>query len=212
MSRRLIIPDLTSWASEAGRSAPLPAPPMLVAIPVRNEAARIAACLAALAAQVDLAGRPLATDSFGLVLLLNNCADDTAGVIAHCRISMPTWVVARELPPSHAHAGAARRLAMDAAAGWLTAGERAPSAILTTDADTRVAPDWIARHQAAFARGLDGLAGYVVADPAEYAELPLALRRLAERDRGVARSHTARSLAAPSDGRRRQPGSDACRL
>jgi hypothetical protein len=87
------------------------------------------------------------------------------------------WVVARELPPSYAHAGAARRLAMDAAAGWLAAGDRTMGAILTTDADTSVAPDWIARHQAAFARGLDGLAGNVVCDPVEHAALPTALRR-----------------------------------
>lgn len=175
MSGRLIIPDLASWASEARRLPWLPAPAVLVAIPVRNEATRIGACLASLAAQVDLDGRPLPAGSFGVVLLLNNCRDDTAGAIA-CQ-PMPLWVIARELPPSHAHAGAARRLAMDAAAGWLLAGDRPAGAILTTDADTRVAPDWIARHQAGFARRQDAVAGYVAADPAERAALPPALRR-----------------------------------
>jgi len=184
MSGRLIIPDLASWASEAERTALRPVPSLMVAIPVRNEADRIGACLAALAAQVDLDGRPIRAGTFGIVLLLNNCRDDTAGAIARCAIPMPIWVVARELPASHAHAGAARRLAMDAAAGWLTAGARAAGAILTTDADTRVAPDWIARHQTAFARGLDGLAGYVVGDPVEHMALPPALRR---RDRLEAR-------------------------
>jgi glycosyltransferase involved in cell wall biosynthesis len=187
MSGRLIIPDAAFWAGEAIRSAPRPVPSLLVAIPVRNESERIGTCLAALAAQVDLDGCMLRTGTFGIVLLLNNCRDDTAGAVAARPISVPIWTVARDLPPSHAHAGAARRLAMDAAVGWLMAGDRAAGAILTTDADTRVAPDWIARHQTGFERGLDGMAGYVVADPIEHAALPRALRR---RDRLEARYAT----------------------
>ncbi|HEV2673320.1 MAG TPA: glycosyltransferase [Aliidongia sp.] len=178
MSGRLIIPDLLSWVGEAARAACPPAPPLVVTIPVRDEARRIGGCLDALAAQVDLSGRALPSDAFGVLLLLNNCRDGTADEIRRNtpRLPFALRVVARELPPSHAHAGAARRLAMDAAAGWLKAGD-GRGAILTTDADTRVAPDWIARHQALFARSLDGVAGYVVGDEEESGSLPPDVRR-----------------------------------
>jgi hypothetical protein len=185
MSGRLIIPDLEAWAGEAARCPP--APPILVAIPVRNEEARIGACLDALAGQVGPDGRPLSPGSFGLVLLLNNCRDGTAREIARHAFPFPLRVISRELPPSHAYAGAARRLAMDAAAGWLLASARTRGAILTTDADTRVAPDWIQRHRAGFARGLDGVAGCFVGDPVEHALLPQPLRRRARLEAGYAR-------------------------
>ncbi len=44
--------------------------------------------------------------------------------------------------------------------------------ILTTDADTVVDRDWISANQDEISRGVDAVAGYVMADPAELMELP----------------------------------------
>jgi hypothetical protein len=66
---------------------------------------------------------------------------------------------------------------MDAAAGWLMASEATGGAILTTDADSAVACDWVFRHRAAFARGTDALAGLVLDEPDGHRGLPIALRR-----------------------------------
>ncbi|WP_375456580.1 glycosyltransferase [uncultured Methylobacterium sp.] len=142
-------------------------PDTIVAIPVRNEAERIAACLRAIDAQAGL--RP---GSLGLVLFLNNCTDDTARIVAdHVpRLSVPVRVI--ETVFDGAHAGWARRAAMDAAAAWLGAS----GTILSTDADSRVPPTWVAANLRARAAGADAVAGRVELIPEEAALLPPALR------------------------------------
>ncbi|KMO40747.1 glycosyl transferase [Methylobacterium variabile] len=146
-----------------------PAPACVVAVPVRNEVDRIGACLRALAGQEAIGARGL-----GIVLFLNNCTDGTAEAVAALApsLGLPLRVVEREF--SGAHAGWARREAMEAAAAWLD--EAAPDGvILTTDADSRVPPDWVARNLAALARGADAIAGTIALDAAEAARLPEAL-------------------------------------
>jgi Glycosyl transferase family 2 len=171
-----IIPALAFWAERMGCH---PTPGIIVAIPARDEAAHIGACLDALAQQIDGAGAPLPPGAFGVVLLLNNCRDDTAAIAARRAAAMafPLRIVQWELPPSHAHAGAARRLAMDAAAGWLMAGEKTNGVVLTTDADSTVAGDWVFRQREAFTRGADAIAGLVLDEPVGHHRLPIALRR-----------------------------------
>ncbi|MGE7413328.1 glycosyltransferase [Methylobacterium tarhaniae] len=146
-----------------------PAPRCIVAVPVRNEVDRIGACLRALAAQDGIGA-----DALGIVLFLNNCTDGTAQAVAALApdLRLPLRVIARDR--EGAHAGWARREAMEAAAAWLE--ETAPDGvILTTDADSRVPPDWVARNLAALARGADAVAGRFVLDAAEAARLPDAL-------------------------------------
>jgi hypothetical protein len=162
-----------AWA-DVLRPAVSAFPAIVVAIPAQDEADRIAACLGAFAEQIAM--RPA---DFGLLVLLNNCRDDTAGVIARLAKTLPFAVEAPvvELPIVRAHAGTARRLAMDAAAGWVLAGGHADGLILTTDADSRVARDWLVRQQALLRSGYDAVAGYVADDPEEYRRLPKRLRR-----------------------------------
>ena len=89
-------------------------PDAIVAIPVRNEEDRIAACLRA----DRRPGRPRA-GSLGLVLFLNNCTDRTEAIVSELvpALSIPVRVLTENF--SGAHAGWARRRAMDAAAAWL---------------------------------------------------------------------------------------------
>ncbi|HEV7438742.1 MAG TPA: glycosyltransferase [Methylobacterium sp.] len=141
-----------------------------MAIPVRNEAERIGPCLLALQAQE---GAPDA--AFGVVLFLNNCQDGTAAVVAALmpRLRFPLRVIERDF--AGAEAGWARRAAMEAAASWLDADGAPTPAILTTDADSRVPPDWIARNLAALAAGADAVAGRIALDAQDAARLPDAL-------------------------------------
>ncbi|OAS25633.1 glycosyltransferase family A protein [Methylobacterium platani] len=138
-------------------------------MPVRNEVDRIGACLAALAGQEGIA-----PDALGIVLFLNNCTDGTAQAVAGLApdLRLPLRVIARDRPD--AHAGWARREAMEAAAAWLEETS-SDGVILTTDADSRVPPDWVARNLAALARGADAVAGRIALDDAEAARLPEAL-------------------------------------
>ncbi len=138
---------------------------IVVAVPARDEADRIGACLGALLDQRDLSGQPLAAGSVRILVLANNCTDDTAA--AARRISGPIEVIEETLPPSSANAGAARRWVMDAAADRLSAGHA--GLICTTDADSRPRPDWIARLQSAVSAGAEAVAGAVDFDPQEKA-------------------------------------------
>jgi hypothetical protein len=155
------------------------APETIVAIPARDEAGSVGPCLSALAHQVGLDGKRLNGAAFGVVLLLNNCRDATAEIARDFSRRLPYQlrIFLIELPAQQAHAGGARRFAMDAAADWVLEAKSADGYLLTTDADSRVAPDWIVRQHAAFARGADVVAGMVYDDPAEFRRLPTKLRR-----------------------------------
>jgi hypothetical protein len=155
-----------------------------IAIPARDEAARLPNCLAALADQRDADNRPLNPSETAVVVLANNCGDDTADVARSLAPALPFRLAVQEmvLPPSRAHAGGARRAAMDAAAALL--GDDAPhnAAILSTDADGRAAPNWLAANLVALEAGADAVAGAIEPDPEEIARLPPALRRREARE------------------------------
>ena len=138
-----------------------------VIIPAKDEAANLPATLAALAAQIDLNGCPLPPHSYEVIVLANNCRDATARVARQVALTYPQLVlhvVERTLPPAEAHVGKARRLLMDEAARRLRAVGRPQGIIASTDADTRVAPDWLATTAAAVAAGADAVGGRILTD------------------------------------------------
>ena len=140
------------------------APTVVVAVPVKDEAERIGLCLDSLASQEDVDYAQVA-----VVLLLNNCTDETADQVRLLAPHAPfvTWMRRVELDPAHANAGWARKLAMDAAADLAAPG----ASLLTTDADTLVNSDWIAANLRELDGGVDAVAGYVMADPMELMQL-----------------------------------------
>ncbi|MGC1301141.1 MAG: glycosyltransferase [Caulobacteraceae bacterium] len=140
-------------------------PQVVVAIPVKDEEARIEACLASIADQADVDFAQLA-----VVLLLNNTTDTTAERARALSAHLPYALHLREveLPAAYANAGWARRLGMEAAAELA----RPDGVILTTDGDTLVEADWVVSNLREIAAGADAVAGYVMADPVELMELP----------------------------------------
>ena len=148
-------------------------PATVVAVPARDEAERIGACLRALLDQRDHTDQPLAPGAVKVVVLANNCRDDTA---ARARaVSPAVEVLEVELPPDRANAGAARRAAMESAVARLAP----PGAglICTTDADSRPRPDWIVRLWDAVQAGAEAVAGAVEFDPLESRAFSDARRR-----------------------------------
>ncbi|MBI5132568.1 MAG: glycosyltransferase family 2 protein [Rhodopseudomonas palustris] len=167
----------------------------VVAIPAHNEAERIRRCLSALAMQRDEAGAPVPAGAFDILIFANNCSDATADVVRSFAASVPHPVVVIEerLPPHERSAGAARKRAMDLAAARLTERDGPDSVILTTDADSCVAPTWFAATMRELHGGADCVAGYIDAEPLEIVGLGSAflargrledtyLRQLAEID------------------------------
>jgi GT2 family glycosyltransferase len=149
-----------------------------VAVPVRDEAQRLPACLRALAAQRDKLGCPVAYDSFCVVIFANNCSDESAELARSLVQHLPfaVRIVEAYLPRARAHAGGARRAAMDLADAWLVERGEGDGVILTTDADSQVSPLWIANNLAAIDAGVDAVLGRVALDE-EGDLLPPALHR-----------------------------------
>ena len=156
-------------------SAPLfvfvPSPPtgpgFVVAIPVRDEEERLPACLRALARQRDRLGQAMPPTLVRVVVFANNCADRSASLARKLGtgLSLDIRVVEARLPPATAHAGAARRAAMDLAEAWLVEAGEKDGVILTTDADSQVAPNWIAENLASFETGAEAVLGRIDTTP-----------------------------------------------
>jgi GT2 family glycosyltransferase len=156
-------------------------PGFIVAIPVRDEEERLPACLRALARQRDRLEQAIPPTLVRVVVFANNCADRSASLARRlgAGLSLDVRVVEARLPPTTAHAGGARRAAMDLAEAWLVEAGEKDGVILTTDADSQVAPNWIAENLAAFAAGAEAVLGRIDLDE-EGARLPEALHRRGE--------------------------------
>jgi len=135
--------------------------PAVVAIPVKNEAERIVDCLFALAAQ---------DPAPGIVLLVNDTTDATIAIVSEVAesIDMPIATIQHDFGLKAGSAGVARHLAMD------HADRLAPpdAPLLCTDADGRVARDWLACNLAHLRQGADAVFGRAVIDPVEAARIP----------------------------------------
>lgn len=152
---------------------PLPSCEVCVIVPVRNEAQALEATLLALANQIDLEGRCLAWNRYEVILLANNCIDDSAA-IAHrfaSQHSIILHIVEKTLPDSEAYIGRVRQLLMDEAYRRLMGLGQRRGVIASTDGDTRVAPTWIAANLYEIACGADAVGGRIVTDHAERAAL-----------------------------------------
>ena len=135
---------------------------IVVAIPAKDEAERIGACLLGLARQTC---RPHA-----VVVLANNCSDGTPAIASGMAPALPYRldVECHDFPIQHANAGQARRLAMALSEQRV----RPDGILLTTDADAVAAPDWIERNCKAITAGADVVCGRVVVHPSEAALIP----------------------------------------
>ena len=153
----------------------------VVAIPVKDEEDRLPACLRALAKQHDRSERPIPPALIRIVVFANNGTDHSASLVRSLgeRWSLNIRVVEASLPPAAAHAGNARRTAMDIAEAWLRESGECGAVILTTDADSQVAPNWIAENLAAFQAGAEAVLGRIALD-GEGKFLPEALHRRGE--------------------------------
>lgn len=145
-------------------------PAVAIAIPVKNEAA----CLAAMLAALDCAAARYSGQT-SVVLMLNGCTDESAAIAARVfprHLALDVRLIS--LLPEHAHAGWARRLALDAATEHL---KQPIDLLMSTDADTLVDPDWIARNATYHARGYDAVAGKALTPATERAALSNTARR-----------------------------------
>ncbi|MFD2236163.1 glycosyltransferase [Aureimonas populi] len=148
----------------------------VVAVPARNEEARLPPLIRALGRQVAWGGAP---GSLQVVVVLNNCTDrsrEAAQAAANACPGIQLILAEVALPDAVAHVGTARRLAMEMAADLVA--DRSGGVILTTDADAVPADDWVSATLASIANGVDLVGGRISGDQQEEARLgPAFLRR-----------------------------------
>ena len=118
-----------------------------IVVPARNESVRIEKCLSALVRQVALDGTAISPAKYEVIVLANNCHDETAARARafdgrHPRLVL--HVVEVNFPPERSYVGCARKLLMDEACRRLFLLGRPDGVIFSTDADSFVDPGWIA--------------------------------------------------------------------
>jgi Glycosyl transferase family 2 len=137
---------------------------IIVAIPIRNEAAMIQACLQGLIEQTHTPDL--------ILLLLNNCTDGTLDTSLQMQRTAPNIrIESYDLHGERASAGEARRLALNHAVELAGNG-----LILTTDADAAPDRNWIAENLAAINAGADVVCGTAEIDDADALNLPHRLK------------------------------------
>ncbi|EIZ79853.1 family 2 glycosyl transferase [Novosphingobium sp. Rr 2-17] len=135
---------------------------LCVCVPARNEAESLPILLSALAAQTW-------PHAIALSIVVNNSDDDSLAVIENARVRtmgrLSIHVEDVKFPLELAHAGSARRRAMDNGLALLP--EQARGVLVSTDADTRPPPEWLEHIARAITGGADLVGGRIALEDAE---------------------------------------------
>jgi Glycosyl transferase family 2 len=154
--------------------APLPQCEVSVIVPVRNEAESLPATLWALAHQVDLEGQCLDFRRYEIILLLNNCSDDSGAIarnFAEANPDLVLHIVEKTLPRSEAYIGRVRQILMDEAYRRLISIGRKRGVIASTDGDSQVSQTWIAATLYEINCGADAVGGRIITNQSDRATL-----------------------------------------
>jgi hypothetical protein len=145
------------------RSAISPSVKFSIVIPVKNEETYIWNTLSSFAVQVDRSGNPLDPDVFEVLVLANNCTDRSVNYIKDFQHDHPHLHIHLQeviLEPSEANIGYIRRKLMECAYARLS--QNGGGILLTTDADTTVASDWIAQTNWEIEQGAEVVGGRIL--------------------------------------------------
>jgi glucosyl-3-phosphoglycerate synthase len=180
-------------STATGAALPPPAETVraVVVVPAQNEQARIGRCLEALAGQVEVD-----RDSYEVIVVLDGCEDATGEAVEAARESFATTAL-HVIPGPRRGAGAARAAGMDVGCARLESLGRHEGLLASTDADSWVAADWIARQLEAIASGAEAIGGEVLLDPDEAAALPGGV--LARREVDLAARTRAAAARGPAE-------------
>ena len=136
-----------------------------VIVPARDEADNICKTLNALRLQKDENGFALNPQLYEVLVLANNCTDDTFETAQNYQQKYPDFSlhVARvQLPPQKANIGFVRRLLMDEAYRRLCQKPDHEGIIASTDGDTQVDSCWVFHIMQEIAKGCDAVGGRIL--------------------------------------------------
>jgi Glycosyl transferase family 2 len=126
-----------------------------VVVPARDEEHLITSCLEAIATQ-----ERLSHDEYEILLVLDQCKDQTEARAREIALDRPHLRLHLLDGPGEG-SGPARRVGMDAACARLLQVGRPEGLIACTDADTVVAPDWLAAQLRAVSDGARAIGGRI---------------------------------------------------
>lgn len=167
-----------------------------VVIPVRNEAENLPLTLLAFANQKNLYGTSLDPRIFELIILANNCTDDSAEIVRKFQCEHPRLrihLAEISLSAEDSNIGSVRRLLMNEAFYRFKLVAKS-GVILTTDGDTLVAVDWIATNLREIEQGAEAVGGRIIIAPDELAKMDAHCRSIHLQDENY------RLLAAEMEG------------
>ena len=156
---------------------PSPALRAVVVIPAHDEQELIGACVRALASQREVRPR-----EWEILLVLDACTDATGQRARQALEGDAAELAMHEIAVNGLGAGGARAAGMDLACQRLERSGRPDGLIATTDADSRVAPDWLARQLEACAAGAMAIGGRIILEPASAGRLGAETRERRDRD------------------------------
>lgn len=150
-----------------------------VAIPVRNEALHLRESLASFLKQVDLNEKTLGRNFFEIILLANNCSDNSFQIARQFQSenkSLNLHIAEINTPKKNANSGFIRRLLMQKAYERLITNHQKNGIILTTDGDTQVADNWIAANIFEVENGADAVGGRILFSAEELIKMNFSAR------------------------------------
>ena len=140
---------------------------LIVIIPVKDEAQTLDQNLAAFANQTYLTGQPLCPSRYEIIILANNCTDESAQIARRFAKNHPrlaVHVAEVTLPPDRAYIGYVRKLLMDEAYQRLSSLGKSRGIIASTDGDTSASATWVAAILAEMQSGVDAVGGRILTD------------------------------------------------
>lgn len=136
-----------------------------VILPVKDEAEGLVATLDALNSQLDLIGNGLNKNYFEVLLLANNCTDNSFALAVAYQKKYPNFnlfVANINLPKATAHIGTVRRLLMDEAYRRFVLRGKLDGIIASTDGDSEVDEYWVQNIIVAMKKGIDVVGGRII--------------------------------------------------
>lgn len=152
-----------------------------IGIPARDEAEYLHKTLEAFAKQKNLKGLPLDKEIFEIVLLLNNCSDDSLEIARNFKAenqNLNFHIAEINTSKENANGGFIRRILLDELYFRLTENGRKDGIIMTTDGDTQIADDWIAANVFEIENGADAVGGRINFAESELEKMNRAARKL----------------------------------
>jgi hypothetical protein len=166
----LFFPGLTNFEQPLVQTPLLADCEISVIVPVRNEAATLISTLTALTHQVDFNQQKFNPSRYEIILLANNCSDDSVAIatqFAQLHPELTLHIVEKTLPLPEAYIGRVRQLLMNEAYLRLLNLGRKRGIIASTDGDSQVSPTWLAATVQEIVSGADAVGGRIMLNPTE---------------------------------------------